>query len=131
MGFPCSSVGKESACNVEDLGSIPGLGRSGEGKCYPFPVFRPGECRRLYSPWCRKESDMTEPVSLDARGISPGGYKRSRSPKIWHHPQDRQSKDSRVLPRSGSLSGLQPTCLPGYICRLQPENCQAKFSVHK
>ena len=32
MGFCGSSVGKESACNVEDPGSIPGLGRSpGEG----------------------------------------------------------------------------------------------------
>ena len=32
-GFPCGSVGKESTCNVGDLGSIPGLGRSpGEGK---------------------------------------------------------------------------------------------------
>ena len=31
------SAGKESACNVGDLGSIPGLGRSpGEGKGYPF-----------------------------------------------------------------------------------------------
>ena len=28
MGFPGSSAGKESACNVGDLGSIPGLGRS-------------------------------------------------------------------------------------------------------
>ena len=27
MGFPCSSVGKESAYNAGDLGSIPGLGR--------------------------------------------------------------------------------------------------------
>ena len=35
-GFPCGSAGKESACNVGDLGSIPGLGRSpGEGKGYP------------------------------------------------------------------------------------------------
>ena len=37
LGFPCSSAVKESACNVEDLGSIPGLGRSpGEGKGYPL-----------------------------------------------------------------------------------------------
>ena len=37
MGFPDSSVGKESACNVEDLGLIHGLGRSpGEGKGYPL-----------------------------------------------------------------------------------------------
>ena len=28
LGFPNSSVGKESACNAGDLGSIPGLGRS-------------------------------------------------------------------------------------------------------
>ena len=31
------SAGKQSACNAEDLGSIPGLGRSpGEGKSYPL-----------------------------------------------------------------------------------------------
>ena len=30
MGFPCGSAGKESACSVGDLGSIPGLGRSAE-----------------------------------------------------------------------------------------------------
>ena len=36
-GFPCGSSGKESACNVRDLGSIPGLERSPEeGKGYPF-----------------------------------------------------------------------------------------------
>ena len=32
VGFPGGSAGKESACNVGDLGLIPGLGRSpGEG----------------------------------------------------------------------------------------------------
>ena len=37
MGFPCGSAGKESTCNVGDLGSIPGLGWSpGEGKGYPL-----------------------------------------------------------------------------------------------
>ena len=38
IGFSDSSVGKESACNVGDLGSMfPGLGRSpGEGKVYPL-----------------------------------------------------------------------------------------------
>ena len=35
LGFPYGSAGKESACNVGDLGSIPGLGRTpGEGKGY-------------------------------------------------------------------------------------------------
>ena len=37
VGFPDGSDGKESACNVSDLGSIPGLGRSpGEGNGYPL-----------------------------------------------------------------------------------------------
>ena len=37
MGLPDSSVGKESACNAGDPGSIPGLGRSsGEGIGYPL-----------------------------------------------------------------------------------------------
>ena len=35
--FPCGSAGEESACNVGDLGSIPGVGRSpGEGNSYPL-----------------------------------------------------------------------------------------------
>ena len=37
LGFPGGSVGKEFACNVGDLGSIPGLGRSpGKGNSYPL-----------------------------------------------------------------------------------------------
>ena len=37
MGFPSSSVGKESACNARDPGSTPGLGRSpGEGNGNPL-----------------------------------------------------------------------------------------------
>ena len=37
LGFPCSLVSKESACNAGDLGSIPGLGRSpGKGSGNPI-----------------------------------------------------------------------------------------------
>ena len=37
IGFPGGSDGQESACNVGDLGSVPGLGRSpGEGNSYPL-----------------------------------------------------------------------------------------------
>ena len=37
LGFPCDLVGKESTCNAQDMGSIPGLRRSpGEGKGYPL-----------------------------------------------------------------------------------------------
>ena len=62
MGFPGDSDGKESACNVGDLGSIPGIGRSPGA---PTLVFFPGEPhgqRNLagYSSWGNKESDTTE-----------------------------------------------------------------------
>ena len=64
--FPCGSAGEESACNVGDVRSIPGVGRSpGEGKGYlPTSVFWPGEFLGLYRPWSSKESDMTDQLSL-------------------------------------------------------------------
>ena len=44
--LPGSSVGKDSACNAGDLGSIPGSGRSpGEREWQPTPVFLQGESR--------------------------------------------------------------------------------------
>ena len=40
MGFPASSGGKESACNVGDLGLIPGLGRfPWRRRWQPTPLF--------------------------------------------------------------------------------------------
>ena len=55
LGFPGGSAGKESACNVEDLGFIPGLGRfPWRRELLPTPVFWPGEFCGLYSPWVPK-----------------------------------------------------------------------------
>ena len=56
MGFPSGSDGKESVCNVGNLGSIPGLGRSpGEGNAYLFQYscLENSMARALagYSPW--------------------------------------------------------------------------------
>ena len=55
LGFPDSSVGKEYACNVGDLGSIPGLGRSpAEGKGYPLQYFgleNSMDCTGFHCPW--------------------------------------------------------------------------------
>ena len=63
LGFPCGSAGKESARNAGDLGSVPELGRSpGEGEGYPLQYVGL-ESSGLYSPWGRKESDMTERLS--------------------------------------------------------------------
>ena len=66
LGFPSGSDGKESACNVVDLGSIPGLRRSpggGHGKPLQYSCLEnPHGQRSLegYSPWGLKESDVTE-----------------------------------------------------------------------
>ena len=66
LGFPGGSDRKESACNVGDLGLIPGLGRSlGGGHGNPFQyscLENPCGQGNLagYSPWSHKELDMTE-----------------------------------------------------------------------
>ena len=58
-GIPCGSAGKESACNVRDLGLIPGLGRSpGEGNGNSLQYS--GLENSMDSPWGRTESDTTE-----------------------------------------------------------------------
>ena len=69
LGFPGGSDGKESTCNVEDLGSIPDWGISpGEGNGYPLQyscLENPHGQRSLTGchPWACKESDMTEQLS--------------------------------------------------------------------
>ena len=70
QGFPDSSVGTESACKAGDPSSIPELVSTGEGKKLPTPVFWPGELHGLYSPWGRKELDMTKRLSLSLAGLS-------------------------------------------------------------
>ena len=68
-GLPGVSDGKESSCNAEDLGSIPGLGKSpGGDHGNPFQyscLENPYGQRSLvgYSPWGHKESDTTEWLS--------------------------------------------------------------------
>ena len=62
-------MGKESACNAGDVGLIPGSGRSPrEGNSNPLQyscLKNPHGQRSLegYSPWGRRESDMTEWLS--------------------------------------------------------------------
>ena len=66
LGFPGGSAGKDSACNVGDLGSIPGLGRCPRGAHgNPLQYSRlenPHGQRSLAGnrPWGHTESDMTK-----------------------------------------------------------------------
>ena len=66
-GFPGGSDNEESACNVGGLPSVRKIPWIREWP--PTPGFFPGEFHGLrslvsYSPWDRKESDMTEQLSL-------------------------------------------------------------------
>ena len=58
-GFHCGSAGKESTCNVGDLDSIPGLGRSPrEGNGNPLQysnLENSKDC--IVSPWGRRVRD--------------------------------------------------------------------------
>ena len=64
-GFPCSSVGKETACSAGDQGSIPGLGRSpGEGNGNPLKKSHGQRSLMGCSPWGCKELGMTEQLTL-------------------------------------------------------------------
>ena len=59
-GLPGSSDGKEAACNVADLGSIPGLGRyPGGGTGKPLQYSHGQRSLMGYSPQGHKELDMT------------------------------------------------------------------------
>ena len=66
MGFPGGSDGKESACNVGDLGLIPGLGRSpagGNGNPLQDSCLESPYGQRIlagYSPGGLQELDVTE-----------------------------------------------------------------------
>ena len=65
MGLSGGSDGKEYDCSAEDLGSVPGLGRSpGEGNSYPlqyscleYPMDRGAWWATVHV--VTKESDMT------------------------------------------------------------------------
>ena len=67
LGLPGGSGGKESACNVGNLDSIPGLERSpggGHGNLVFLPAETHGQTGLMgYSPWGHKELDMTERLS--------------------------------------------------------------------
>ena len=68
-GLPWRLSGKEPTCNVGDLGSIPGLGRShggGHGNPLQYSCLETPHGQRYlvgYSPWGHKELDMTERLS--------------------------------------------------------------------
>ena len=73
LGFPDSSVGKESACNAGDPSLIPGLGRSaGEGIGYPLQYSWASLVAQLVKESAYNVGDLG---LIPGLGISPGESK--------------------------------------------------------
>ena len=61
LGFPGGSDGKKNLPATRETGFDPWVGKIPWRRDWlPTPVFWPGEFHGLYSPWGRKESDMSE-----------------------------------------------------------------------
>ena len=120
MGFLGDSDGKESACSVEDLGLIPGLGRSlGEGNGYPLWYSQASLVAQLV----KNPPAMQETWVGPWVGKIPWRRERLPTPVFWpgkfhglYSPWDRKESDSTeqlslvFLP--GEFHGQRN--LPGY-----------------
>ena len=107
LGFPSGSAGKESACNVGDLGSIPGLGRSlGGGHSNPLQyscLENPHGQRSLanHSLWGHKESDMTEWLSTRAEYIMQNARLDEAQAGIKIAGRNTNNLDMQITPSKG------------------------------
>ena len=80
MGFPSTSLGKESACNVGDPGSIPGSGRSaGEGIGYPLQY----SLASMWLRWWRIRLQCGRPRFDPWVGKIPWRRERLPTPVFW------------------------------------------------
>ena len=89
LGLPLGdSDGKESSYSAGDLGLISGVGRSpggGHGNPLQYSCLENLHGQRSlvgYSPWGRKELDMTEPTSTAQHEVKDGDPFRIYSPDV-------------------------------------------------
>ena len=107
LGFLGGSDGKAFACNVGDLGSIPGLGRSpggGYGNPLQFSCLENPHGQRslaIYSPWDCKEADTTERLST-AHGYGKGGWDQLR--KRWLEMEGLRNWKGHILRQRVSVN---------------------------
>ena len=105
-GFPGGSVGKESTCNVGDLGSVPGLGRSpggGQGNPPQYSCLENPQGQRSLagcSSWSHKESDMTEQLIANTLHCTAETNTRLQSS---YTPIKNSKKKIAILNRTGQF----------------------------
>ena len=110
MGLPCGSAGKETACSVGDLGSIPGFGRSpGEGKGYPLQYSRAS----LVSQLVKNPPAMWETGFNPLVGKIP--WRRAWQPTPW--TEDPGGLQSMVLQRVGDYLAIEHSRIVYYLSR--------------
>ena len=123
LGFACGSAGKESTCNVGDLGSIPGLGRSpGKGKGYPLQYSGlENSIHRICSPCDCKDLEPTYRLSLSlsfACCTWGGQWEATSTLKEYHcavlsaHGKEKSQFICLVVSDSLRTHGLQHARLP-------------------
>ena len=93
MGFPGGSDGKDSSQNMEDLGSIPGLGRSpreGNGNLLQYCCLEHSMDRSLAShcPWGCKGSDTTEQLTQTHTYI----HTKRKLKNLWQKKKKKKKK---------------------------------------
>ena len=113
LGFPCGSAGKESACNVRDLDSVTGLGRSpGEGKGSPLQ-FWPGEFQGLH----RVRHDWVTFSFTFHSYIEGSQAARNKSPTNFFQPSRicASQVNITILLPSGKLLFFSPSFMCKYI----------------
>ena len=122
MGFPGGSAGKESACNLGDLGSIPGLERSPWSReRLPTPVFWNFPYAFVFDPWgtyawvCAESLQsclsLYDPMDYSTSGASVLGSLQARILERVATPS------SRHLPNPGmeTTSLMSPALQAGFF----------------
>ena len=121
VGLPGGSAGKESACNVVDLGSIPGLGRSpGEGKGYPLQysgVENSVDCIVHGVP--KSQTGLSNFHLLHLRNFATSLYHTCQqvANSVWISAQIQTLVSSMELSRSDPYDHMTALCnssIPGY-----------------
>ena len=139
MGFPCSSAGKESACNAGDPGLILGSGRyPGEGIGHPFQYSwvslkaqtlknLPAMCENPFDPWVGKIPwrRAWQPTSVFMPGESPWTEEQNRlqsmgSQRVWN---DWATKHSTAHRKLSSIPGVYPKVISAFPPRCDTQKC--------
>ena len=120
MGFPGSSVDKESACNVGDSGLIPGLGSSlyihvhrDAELSYSRPKERAFQVALLVKNPPANAEDLRDSGSILGSAISPGaGHSNPLQYSCLENPMDRRAWQATVHRVTKSQTQLRPQHIP-------------------